>query len=162
MPATYEPISTQTIGTAVATVTLSSIPLTYTDLVLVVGYGSNTSGGENLLMQFNGDTATNYSNIRLVAGGGGAGSFGDTSAQSINIGAIYGTADPMTHISQINNYANATTYKTLLCRHSTTNNVAAHVGLWRSTAAITSVTFRASAGNFGIGSTFTLYGVKAA
>ena len=162
MPATYEPISTQTLDTAVPTVTFSIIPSTYTDLVLVVGYGNNTVGGQNFLMQFNSDTATNYSNTRLVSGGGGLGSYRDSNAQSINIGAIYGTSDPTTNILHINNYANTTTYKTVLCRHNTTNNVAAHVGLWRSTAAITSITFSASGGNFGIGSTFTLYGVKAA
>ena len=161
MTATYKPISTQTLGTAVATVTLSSIPSTYTDLILVVGYGNNTVGGQNLYMQFNGDTGSNYSNTRLVAGGGGVGSYRDSNSTVINVGAIYGTADPMTHISQINNYANTTTYKTVLCRHNTTNNVAAHVGLWRSTAAITSITFSASGGNFGVGSTFTLYGIKA-
>lgn len=161
MPATYEPISTQTIGTAVSTVTLSSIPATYTDLVLVVGYGISTTGGENLYMRFNSDTGSNYSNTRLVAGGGGTGSYRDSGATVINVGAIYTTTDPLTHISHINNYANSTTYKTVLCRNNTTSNVAAHVGLWRSTAAITSITFSASGGNFGVGSTFTLYGIKA-
>jgi len=78
MPATYEPISTQTLDTAVSTVTLSAIPATYTDLVLVVAYGISSTGGEVLYMRFNGDTASNYSNTRLVSGAGGTGSYRDS------------------------------------------------------------------------------------
>ena len=158
----YEVISTQTLGSAAATVTMSSIPSTYTDLVLVIGNGGNSVGGENLYMRFNGDTASNYSNTRLVSGGGGIGSYRDSGSTVINVGAIYTTADPLTHMSHINNYSNSTTYTTVLCRNNTPSNVAAHAGLWRSTAAITSITFSASGGNFTVGSTFTLYGIKAA
>jgi hypothetical protein len=53
---TYEAIATQTLGSAAASVTFSSIPGTYTDLVLVVAMEHVTTGTENIVMQFNGDT----------------------------------------------------------------------------------------------------------
>lgn len=163
MPATYEPISTQTLGTAVSTVTLSSIPATYTDLILVIGYGVHSTGGELVNMRFNGDTATNYSNTRMANGGGGFGSFRDSNQSYINIGVIYTTADPLTLIVNIPNYINSTTNKTVLCTSNTTQNVTATTGLWRATPqAITSIGLLLSGGNFGVGSTFTLYGIKAA
>jgi hypothetical protein len=163
MPATYEPISTQTLGTAVSTVTLSSIPSTYTDLVLVIGYGVHPTGGELLRMRFNGDTTTNYSNTRIANGGGGFGSFRDSNSSVIDIGVIYATSDPLTLIINIFNYANSTTNKTVLGRSNTTQNVTTTVGLWRATPqAVTSIDFLLTGGNFGVGSTFTLYGIKAA
>jgi hypothetical protein len=61
------------------------------------------------------------------------------------------------------NYSNATTYKTMLSR---ANNGAAGVdaiaNLWRSTAAISSITVKITGGNMKAGSTFTLYGIAAA
>ena len=61
------------------------------------------------------------------------------------------------------NYSNATTYKTVITRASNANNgVDAVVGLWRNTAAITSINVFLGTGNLDTGSTFTLYGIKAA
>jgi hypothetical protein len=66
-------------------------------------------------------------------------------------------------IAHINNYSNATTYKTALVRSMALgtpgNCVDAFVGTWRSTAAITSVTIRGSVVS---GTTYSLYGIKAA
>jgi hypothetical protein len=68
---------------------------------------------------------------------------------------------------QFNNYSNTTTNKTVIAR--TTNertsggSTEACVGLYRSTAAITSIEVRNDGGvNFAIGSSVTLYGIKAA
>jgi hypothetical protein len=61
------------------------------------------------------------------------------------------------------NYSNATTNKTVLSKASNaSNNVDAIVALWRSTAAITSITILGNGQNYGIGSSFSLYGIKAA
>ncbi len=70
----------------------------------------------------------------------------------------------MTAIVQIQNYSNASTYKTCLIRGNDANNyVLATVGLSRSTSAITSISLATSSGaQFVTGSTFTLYGIKAA
>ena len=64
-----------------------------------------------------------------------------------------------------NNYSNTTTYKTALSRGMDTTNgyVQAHVGTWRNTAAITSVTVLANSGStLASGCTFTLYGIASA
>ena len=68
MPATYEPIASTTLGTAAADITFSSIPGTYTDLVLVL-YGGFATAASDLYTQFNSDTGTNYSNSDLRGNG---------------------------------------------------------------------------------------------
>ena len=164
MATTYDPIFTTTLTSAAATVTLNSFSQGYTDLICVMGYGSNSSGGQNLYMQLNGDTTSTYSNTRVGYGGGGVGSFRDSNSTVINVGAIYNTASAyLTHITHIPNYTNTTTFKTVLVRTTSQENVFCHVGLWRATPqAVTSITFSSSGGNFQTDSTFTLYGIKAA
>ena len=61
------------------------------------------------------------------------------------------------------NYSNTTTYKTTLGRGSNVaTDVEAIVGLWRNTAAITSITVAPSGGNMKTGTVLSLYGIKAA
>ena len=67
---TYTPIARQVIASATGTVTLSSIPGTYTDLVLIIS-ATATTGADDLLLQFNGDTASNYSETILTGTGSG-------------------------------------------------------------------------------------------
>jgi hypothetical protein len=159
MPATYEPIETKTLGTAQASVTFSSIPATYTDLVLVV-QGTSTVN-EPILMQFNGDTGSNFSWTQIGADAGGTFSTRASSQTSIR-GGFSNTAQG-NQIVQIMNYSNSTTHKTSLSRSNIANvGVRAIAGLWRNTNAITSITVIQSAGNFSSSCTFTLYGIKAA
>ena len=160
MPATYEPISAQTLGSAVASVTFSSIPATYTDLVLVL-QGTSTVD-DTIMMQLNSDTGSNYSWTQIGSDpGSGAFSSRASSVASIRIG--YGNTAQGNHIAQIMNYSNATTYKTNLSRsNKAASDTRAIVGLWRNTAAITSVTVIQTGGSFSTGFTFSLYGIKAA
>jgi len=161
---TYTPIATTTLGSAAASYTFSSISSTYTDLVLVVTSASSLGTGYGLRMRFNGDTASNYSWTHLYGTGSAAGSSRGTSDTSILIG--YSPAAIGGNVATVNiqNYSNATTYKTDLARGSETDyRVGAIVGLWRNTSAITSITlFDEGAGNLLTGSTFTLYGIAAA
>lgn len=160
MAKTYEPIATQTLGSAAASVTFSSIASTYTDLVLVSNGSTSTATG-NIRIQFNGDTAANYSNTRVLGDGSSASSARDSSVGSTAIGD-WGT-DRCLLITSIQNYSNATTNKTVLSRSNSEGFVSAYVGLWRKTPeAITSLTIFKNSANFTSGSTFTLYGIKAA
>ena len=156
MPSTYEPIATTTLGTAVVSYTFSSIPSTYTDLIMVY----NGTAGNNISLQFNGDTGSNYSYTRITGNGSSA-----TSDRGNNTTSMYGSYSAGLQVSiwQIMNYVNATTYKTGINRGGgASDQVQAYVGLWRNTAAITSLTVIAPGSTMAIGSTLTLYGIKAA
>ena len=74
------------------------------------------------------------------------------------------STEPSTVIVQIQNYANTTTYKTLLGRGNRAGGeVQANVGLWRKTPeAINSITIKIGSGNFNSGTIFSLYGIAAA
>jgi len=163
MPAgnTYEAIASTTLGSS-GSVTFSSIPGTYTDLVVIVN-GKATGNGQ-LSMRLNGGTSL-YSTVSITANGSSAGSTSERAATYLQFG-YYGYFDASNQamaIANIMNYANTTTFKTILAteRNSATG-VDASVGLWRSTSAITSITVAPSAINWASGSTFSLYGIASA
>jgi len=163
---TYTPIATTTLGSAQATVTLSSISGSYTDLVLVISTRFTGGGGASAIQaQFNSDSGSNYSSTVLSGNGSSASSFRDTSATSASFGLAIDTANEFaTSIIQLQNYSNATTYKTTLCRANiASDRVRAIVSLWRNTSAINSIYLQNNgATTFVAGSTFTLYGIAAA
>jgi hypothetical protein len=119
--------------------------------------------GTNYLVTFNGDTGSNYS-ITFLQGDGSSAISGRASNQTTMDTAYmpnYSDLGVLTY--NINNYSNTTTYKTLLSRSNQAGSgVFAYVGLWRSTAAINSITIYGGTNNIVSGSTFTLYGIKAA
>jgi hypothetical protein len=120
------------------------------------------------ILRFNSDTGSNYSSTTVWGDGGSAGSSRHTNQNGIyaNPGTGIGTAGNYNPwIINIMNYSNSTTYKTTVERFNNTQSVTnAGVGLWRNTAAITTVSLTAESGSgdFQTGSTFTLYGIKAA
>jgi hypothetical protein len=166
MPSTYEPIVTTTLGSAAATVTFSSITGSYTDLVLVCSGKSNTSSLDYTQIRLNSDTGSNYSRTYLGGTGSSTYSGRDISATSYIDGYAEATASGIYSptIFNFQNYSNTTTYKTILSQGVSANSGAgAIVGLWRNTAAITSIDISNLNGNsFAAASTFTLYGIKAA
>ena len=164
MASTYTPIATTTLGSAVNSVTFSSIASTYTDLVLVITYQSSVNCVANIT--FNNDTATNYSTTLLNGNGTTAASTrgsNETSIGTVWTGASFNGKLGQVMV-QVMNYANTTTYKTAINRASSAGGEAtATVGLWRSTSAINRIDITGTiSANFAIGSTFTLYGIKAA
>jgi hypothetical protein len=167
--ATYTPIASTTIGTAVASYTFSSISGSYTDLVLVCSL-RNTAGFVDAFVRVgNGsvDTGTNYSTTILTGNGTAILSTRQTSTASPfydYYGAPpYGTSFNATNTSFMN-YSNTTTYKTWLHRSSnaSTGGTDAIVGLWRSTSAINTIQIFITSSNMAVGSTLALYGITAA
>jgi len=159
MAATYTPIASTTLGTATSTVTFSSIPQTYTDLVLIFQAKMATSSQPSNL-QFNSDTGTNYSYTRIY--GNGSSAISDRGSGGTNIDAAFVYNTDFTIVSlQIQNYTNSTTYKSTLSRWNNSTFTGATVGLWRNTNAITSLSLNGNSFNYIAGSTFTLYGIKA-
>jgi len=162
---TYTPIATTTFGSAASSYTFSSVPSTYTDLVLIV-YIPTNSTNDDIFMQFNSDTATNYSATWLRGNGSTASSPRSSNLTGIRIsdlGSPTTTAASLLTIS-IQNYSNSTTYKTALARanNAAGNGVDAFVGLWRSTAAINTIKVYPASGSMATGTTMTLYGIAAA
>jgi len=167
---TYTPIATTTLASASANYTFSSISGSYTDLVLVINGAASISNG-GVYLRFNGDTATNYSETNLRGNGTTAASDRDSSVSYLPVdgGVAFGTtAGASTLIVQIMNYSNSTTYKTALCRKGQADTgsyqgTAATVGLWRSTAAITTIlVYCSGVMTLSAGTTLTLYGILAA
>lgn len=162
MPATYEPIASQTLGTAASSVTFSSIPGTYTDLRLVA-VGTTSLTGRNVLIEVNGDTGTNYSNTQLAGWGSSTGSNRMSNDTKILAYWQVGTdSNPSTYLADFMSYANTNVNKTVLFSGGAGGEIFRLVGLWRSTAAITSVTIRPNTGNWNSGTQVSLYGIKAA
>lgn len=163
MAKTYEPIATQTLGSSSSSVTFSSIPATYTDLILIFN-GTGTSGSANDMgLRLNGDTGTNYSNTLIYGTGSVAGSGRHTGLTFLRGWYLSSTAQTNC-IFNVMNYSNTTTFKTVIGRSNISNaEVDAAVGLYRSTSAISSLSLTPQGGaQFTTGSVFTLYGIKAA
>jgi hypothetical protein len=164
MPSTYTPIATQTLGSAAASVTFSSISSAYTDLVLVAQPTASSNGQQFYFRVGNGsvDSGSNYS-ITMLAGNGTTATSARRSNQTEIIPDYYGAINTTVngaYIFNFQNYSNTTTYKTVLTSSRTSYAAESTVALWRSTSAINIITFYLT--NFTTGSTFTLYGVKSA
>lgn len=168
MSATYEAINTQTLGTAIADVYFTSIPQTYTDLVLIIS--SNIASYAQTGFRLNGDNASNYS-VTQLAGTGSSVATQRITSDTYGRFDWYGGGDSTGRnviVAQFFDYTNATTFKTIMSRGNNAggsySGATASVNLWRKTpAAITSINVLTSTGGqFSVGSTFTLYGIKAA
>lgn len=162
----YESIATATGTGSSGTITFSSIPSTYKHLQ--VRTLANDASGNQLTMQFNSDTGSNYSYHRLqgtgatVAGAGGA-----NQTQISFVGyAPYTTSTYGISIIDIIDYANTSKYKTSRTLMGYDINGGGLVllgsGLWMNTAAINSISISTSGANFTTASRFALYGIKGA
>jgi len=158
MALTYEKIATNTLGTATATVTFSSISGAYTDLVVVFVGNLNAASTTNL--RYNNDSGSNYSQTDLVGHSTVVVAQRTSNNTSHRLYDVQASSNAInTLIFNINNYSNTTTYKTTLLKSSdTSGEVGATVYLWRNTAAINRLDFTFG-GTWSVGSTFTIYGI---
>lgn len=162
-PTSYESIATVTVGSGgSSTVTFSSIPSTYKHLqirAIAKASGSNF----NPKMQFNGDTGSNYS-WHYLYGDGSSVTAGAGTTQAFIYNSIISTNANMYNafIIDILDYANTSKYKTTRELSGEDRNgggeIALWSGNWRSTSAITSITF--SNGTFDNYTQYALYGIK--
>jgi hypothetical protein len=171
MASTYEKVQTTTLSTSQANITFSSIPATYTDLVLVGSAKSLLSGTDSIGIAVNGSGSAIYSRTYLE-GRGSSNSSGRQTAQ-IRIVSDYimgtsGVADFGVYTWNFMNYANTNIKKTVLFRGNNTKvsggwNTSAMIYLVDTTSAITSLTIATMNGpNLAVGTSFTLYGIKEA
>jgi hypothetical protein len=168
MPNTYDLIASNTVGSGGGTsVTFSSIPSTYTDLVVKYSIRFTDAGTSNSgLFRLNGST-TNYSR-KLIEGAGGTpgtpSSYGGTASgwSTTDLNAAGSTANTFgsgeLYISSYtsSNYKSAT-MDAVMENNASTAYSTLNAFLWSDTSVITSI---ACTGNFAQYSTFYLYGIK--
>ena len=152
----YTALAEITLSSTDSSVTFSSIPSGYRDLILVIG--GNATGNENAELRFNGDSGSNYSNVRAL---GSTTIVSDSATATSTQRAARIGSGQSTVIMQIMDYSATDKHKTVLAR-SMQSTDAVHMGAarWANTSAITSVEVFVSANAYAIGSTFCLYGVK--
>lgn len=160
---TYSSIATYTATGSSNTITFSSVPQTYTDLVIAIDGNAPTSY-PYFDIQFNTDTSgssTNYSFTRFIGFGTGA-AYSDRYANFFSIEPSLGDTDRGSIIFHIQSYRNTNMLKTIMWRDGN-KGAALCVGLWRNTAAIDTITLKGGNGlNIPSGTNFTLYGIEAA
>ena len=145
-------MATTTLTTTTSSVTFSSIPATYRDLVLIAAGSVDTDRGANI--QFNNDTGTNYSIVFMFGTTGTSQSEQYTAQTSIGFGAFQPNGINIHHIMD---YSATDKHKTVLGRRDTNTYTLAGAGRWASTSAITSIKFNST--NMQSGTVLTLYGI---
>jgi hypothetical protein len=165
---TYVALDKVTVGTATSSITFTGISGAYADLFVVCSILPSSTSFYTPSLQFNNDTTSNYSSTWIYGQGTSAVSSRNSSQTQMaldNYAATPAVGYPMTVNFSVMNYSNTTTYKTVLSRgndvFASAGETSATVGLWRSTSAITSLTVKGNGANFAVGSTFSLYGIKA-
>jgi hypothetical protein len=157
MALTYEPIYQGVVSSLAAYFEFTSIPNTYTDLVLVADCKYNSGGGD-LNWRFNGDNSSNYSWTR----------FEQVASNRVNNSTYINTTDASQQglfIAHFMQYKNTGVNKVVITQGGNVQqNVGLSVGTWRSNNAITSIQIYAetSGAQWAVGSRFSLYGIKAA
>lgn len=169
MAQTYEPIATNTLASATNTVTFTGISQAYTDIYLVcTGLTANATDAIDVRVG-NGslDTTSTYSMIQVLGNGTAGQTYYQQSTSFTNMGIVT-TGSLQSTLIHFMNYSSTVPYKTVIGRSNITDSgfrrTALTVGTWRSTAAINQISLRSdnASYNFTVGSTFTLWGIKAA
>jgi hypothetical protein len=159
---TYTQINSVTLAAASSSITFSSIPQNFRDLVLIQTGSSTNTSINSLQLRLNGDSGSNYLGQYVASDNGtiNAGSFTDSgliSGYAISTGGL-------TNIVNIMDYSTTDKHKTAISRHNVMpdSRVRVIVQRWTNTAAVTSILCRVDTGaNWNAGSTFTLYGIEA-
>jgi hypothetical protein len=162
--AAYNLIATTTVGAAgSANITFSSIPQTFTDLLLVVS-GRCTGSGSGIDITFNGNTS-NYSNRTLQGNGSAASSYGTYNRNSgfVNFStetaSVFGSSS--IYIPNYSGSANKSYSSDGVAENNATTAYGGLIaGLWSDTAAITSIALSPMSGTFVQHSSASLYGIK--
>lgn len=161
----YELISTTVLGSAQAQVdfTVSSYSATYKHLQLrIVGV---PVADRNVLMRLNSDTGANYSYHGLEGNGSTAGSFGNASQTSMFVGYTpAGSTNPSAAVIDLLDPYSTSKNKTMRSlfgsQQSSGNRIQLMSSAWYNTSSVTTISLLQNAGNWAIGSRFSLYGIR--
>lgn len=168
MAVTYRLIQTISVGSGgAASIEFTSIPQTYTDLVVMCSLrGNRADVNSEITVRFNGST-TSFSN-RILFGNGASASSASNQAWDIlatgnsNTASVFGNAS-----IYIPNYTGSTNKSFSIDAVNESNATSAYqaltAGLWSNTSAITSVTLGVNTSNTTLinqYSSASLYGIK--
>jgi len=166
----YESIATATGTGASGTITFSSIPSTYSHLqIRAFAHSTRTVGTDaGITMTVNSDSGSNYSRHILYGNGStvtASAASSTTTYYNYDITADNGNSSTYTaFIIDFLDYADGNKYKTLRLLHGFDKNGSGQIALvsgnWRSTSAISSISFITD-NYFTTATSFALYGVKA-
>ena len=161
----YELISSTTLSSPSSIISVSSLPQTFRDLVVVIE-GLSSSGTKSGQIRINGSSASIYSHTTISGNGSGSANY---TSPNIDWGQLtefssMTTSNRATWVINFMEYSTNTKHKHLLARVAAPNAGMDMVALrWGSTDAITSFafdTYSGNAGNFATGTTVTIYVVK--
>ena len=159
-------IESKTLTTAQSAIEFTSIPSTFTDLVVLVSARTDTSAGAaEMVMRFNGSTS-GYSD-RFLAGNGSSASSGSNGygTDEIYIGASNTPAGTFNNISiYIPNYTSSNNKSVSIDSVSEANQTLAFqiifAGLWSNSAAINSIRLAPTTASLLVADTMvSLYGI---
>jgi hypothetical protein len=171
--ATYTLISSNVLSSSAASVTFSSIPATYTDLVIRYSARGNTGGGSinNYASLKVNSITSNYSETYLYGDGSSASSGRFSASSNWLFGGGWfseagGTANTFSNTEiYVPNYAGSTNkvasnFTAQENNTSSSTQLGVEALLLGNTAAITSLTITPSGASFVSGSSFYLYGIS--
>ena len=169
--AIIEAIETAYVEADVATLTFSGIPATYEHLQLRASVRSSHDSSylDAIHIQFNGDSASNYSTHNFNANKSAVAAGGDAGDDTVNPGyaATVGqdTAEYSVFIIDILDYTNTNKNTSVqgtnhLGGSYTSDYLHFFSGSWRNTDAVTSILFDLTSASWKRGSEITLYGIK--
>ena len=168
MANTYTLIEAKTLTTTTASITFSSIPGTYTDLLLKISSRNNDIYNE-IHFRFNGNSGNNYSGTNIYGNGSSAissSSSSISSLQNLTVESVSGqTSDTFGNTElYIPNYTSSNNKSVSADGVQENNATSAQAmlgaGIWAQTNAITSIEAFPSIGSFVAHSTFYLYGIS--
>lgn len=168
-------IASTTLGVATASISLTSIPATYSSLRLVMFLRSvRVATTDTVLVQFNLDTtAANY--FGQEAGGNGASVFAavnnGATATVLGLSVVPAASSPSASFGAVTvdipDYANATRLKTATGKSASriTTGTSGNIvyltgGTWNNSNAITSIQIKCLSANLDAGSSVFLYGLN--
>ena len=172
MATTYTLISSNVLSSSAASVTFSSIPATYTDLVIRASVrGDSAAAAVNMKVLLNNDTTTNYSGTSVYNSGTTGDSLQVSNTASPYSGLINADTSTSNTFSNIEIYIPdylSTTSKPFNTAFAPESNTTGGVGysnwvsaqLYRGTSAVTRIDLILNGGNLMATSSFYLYGIS--
>ena len=166
----YDALATVTLSASAASITFAGIPTGYKHLqIRGIGRAANSVTDENLVIQLNNDTGTNYNLHNLYGTGAATGANSGANASVSYFARVSGASSTANifgvAVADILDYADTNKFKTIRSLSGHDQNGSGYItlmsGAWRSTSAVTTITIKNdAAANIAAGSSFALFGVK--